>query len=112
MFERGEAEHRVDRRQPGVAGARAVAAISFEMVEEGRDQRRVEVLDLELAWLLARAALREREQQPEGVAVGGDRVRAGALLVDQPVGEERLKRGCERAHERPPEASSRRSAAR
>ena len=53
----------------------------------------------------------EREQQPERVAVGGDRVRAGALLADQAVGEERLQRRCERAHRASSSASSSRSAA-
>ena len=40
----------------------------------------------------------EAEQQPERVAVGGDRVRAGVAFADQPVGEERLQRRGERAH--------------
>ena len=38
------------------------------------------------------------EQQPEGVAVGGDGVRAGLPLADQPVGEEGLQGGGEGAH--------------
>ena len=83
VAERGEAEHRVDRRQARVAGAGAVAALVLEVIEERRDQRCVEILDLELGWLFAGALLREGEQQPEGVAVGGDRVRADALLADQ-----------------------------
>jgi hypothetical protein len=40
------AAKRVDRGQPRVAGARAVAAVVFEMVEERLNQRRVEILDL------------------------------------------------------------------
>ena len=86
VLQRGEAEHRVDRCQSGVAGAGAVAALLFEVVEERADQRRVEILELELARLLAGALLSEAEQQPEGVAVCGDRVRADALLVDQTAG--------------------------
>ena len=42
------------------------------------------------------------QQQPEGVAVGGDRVRADPLLVDQTAGEERLERRRERGHRRSP----------
>ncbi len=42
----------VDRGQAGVA-AGAVAALAFEVLEEGADQRRVEVGELELAGLLA-----------------------------------------------------------
>ena len=56
-------------------------------------------------------SLREAEQQPEGVSVGGDRVWADAFLVDQPAGEERLERRCQRGHRRGPVERSRRSAA-
>ena len=40
----------------------------------------------------------EAQQQPDGVAVGGDGVRAGLALLEQPVGEERLQGGGERGH--------------
>ena len=40
----------------------------------------------------------EAQQQPERVAVGGDGVRAGLALADQPVGEERLQGRGERGH--------------
>jgi hypothetical protein len=81
------------------AGSGAVAAVDFEVVEERADQRRVEVVDGELARLLAGSLGAEREQQPERVPVGGDRLRARVALGDQPLGEERLKRRCEQAHE-------------
>jgi hypothetical protein len=64
--------------------------------EERHDERRVEVLELQPGWRCAGLLAGERQQQPEGVAVGGDRVRAGLTLVDQPLREERLKRRCER----------------
>ena len=53
VAERGVSEQRVDRRQAGVAGADAVAALVLEVVEERGDQRRVEVADVELAGLAA-----------------------------------------------------------
>ena len=71
----------------------AVAALAFEVVQEGGDQRRVEMGDVELAGRLGGALGGEGEQQPEGVAVGGDGVRAGCALTDQPVGEEGLQAG-------------------
>jgi hypothetical protein len=71
-----EAEQRVDRGQPGVAGADAVAAVVFQVVEEGADQRRVEVGDLERGGLPAGLAGCEGQQEPERVAVGRDGVRA------------------------------------
>jgi hypothetical protein len=49
------AEQGVDRGQPVVAGGRAIVAVVFEMVQEGPDQRRVQVPDVQLAGRLARA---------------------------------------------------------
>jgi hypothetical protein len=74
-----------------------VAAVVFEVVQERGDQRRVEVGDVQRVRFDAGALLGEH-QQPERVAVGGDRVRAGLSLPDQPLGEERLKRRSQRAH--------------
>ena len=88
----------MDRREPGVEGARSVATLAFEVVEERGNPGRVEVLDIERRRLLAGLPLNEGQEQSEGVAIGGDRVRAGVSLVDQPVGEERLQRGRQRTH--------------
>ena len=52
----------------------------------------------------------EGEQQPVGVAVASDRVRAGVALSHEPVGEERLQHRRERGHDRLP-SRSRRAAA-
>ena len=79
VAQRGVPVERVDRRQPGVAGAGAVAAVVLEVVEERADQRRVEVGEVESAGLLAGLLWREAQQQPERVAVGGDRARARVL---------------------------------
>ena len=76
MLERGETVERVDRAEAGVAGAGTVAAVAFEVGEERADQRCVEVVDVQLERLLAGLVVREAQQQPERVAVGGDRLRA------------------------------------
>jgi len=55
----GVAVERVDRRQPGVAGPRAVASVFFEVFEERADQRRVEVVEVQLEGLLAGLLVRE-----------------------------------------------------
>ena len=89
----GVAVERVDRRQAGVAGRGRVAALVLEVVEERADQRRVEVGEVQLAWAACRSArAAKRKQQPERVAVGGDRARAGVALGDQPLGEVGLER--------------------
>ncbi len=85
-------KQRADRGQAGVAGADAVVALVLEMVEERANQRRVEIVEVELAGLLAGLLLSESEKQTQRVAVGRDRVRARVALPGQPVGEERLWR--------------------
>jgi len=52
------------------------------MVEEGADDRGIEVIDVQLRWLLVLLRRREDQQQPQGVAIGGPRVRAGLTLTD------------------------------
>ena len=53
--------------------------------------RALTILDVQRGRRLAGLALDEAEQQPEGVAVGGDRARARLALPGQPFGEERLQ---------------------
>ena len=108
MSERGEPVERVDRPESCVAGPGAVAAFLFEMGEERADQRRVEIVDVQLERLLAGLSLREGEQQSERVAVGGDRLRAGIALGDQTLGEERLQRRREQGHDSTSGSCSRR----
>jgi hypothetical protein len=69
-------EQRVDRGETVVAGGDRVCPLSFEVLEERGDQRRVELCDVQLAGWLSGPLDGEAQEQPEGVAVGGDRVRA------------------------------------
>ena len=59
VAQRGVGEQRVDGGESVVAGAHAVVALAFEVIEEGADQHRVEVLERELRRRLAGAALGE-----------------------------------------------------
>src|SRR6266576_2002678 len=85
VAQRGPGEQGPDGGQPVVAGAGAVAAVVFEVVQERGDQRGVEVGDVELAGVLPGALGGEGQQQPPGVPVAGDGVAAGAALADEPV---------------------------
>ena len=96
------AEQRVNGRQPGVAGPDAVAAVGFQMVEERADQWCVQIGDVHSGGRLAGPLFGEDQQQLDRVPVGGDGVGAGLSLPGQPVGEERLQGGGQRAHDRPP----------
>jgi len=53
MLQGGVPEEGVDRRQPVVARAATVAAIGLQVGEEGTDQRRIEVCEVQLEGLLA-----------------------------------------------------------
>jgi hypothetical protein len=98
----GVAEQRVDRREPRVAGAGAVASVLVEVGEKRGDERRVEVRDVEPAWRFPGPLLGEAQEQTQRVAVGGDRVRADLALGQHALREERFQRGRELGHDRPP----------
>jgi hypothetical protein len=100
MPERGVFEKRPDRRQPEVARPGAVAPLDFEVLKERRDQPLVEVVPVKRGGCLAGLLLREAEQQPQRVAIGGDRRQACLQLACQPVGEERLQRRGDLGHDR------------
>jgi len=63
VVERREAQQRADRREACVARAGAVAPLALDVLEEGTDQWRVEVVELQLTGLLAGLLLREGQQQ-------------------------------------------------
>jgi hypothetical protein len=100
MAQRGVGEQRADRGQPQVPGPGAVAPLVFEMVQERRDGGGVQVVPVEFGGRLAGVLVHEGEQQAHGVAVGGDGLRAGLTLLEEPVGEERLQRRRGKRHDR------------
>src|SRR2546425_7887768 len=118
-MQRDMTHERADGRKPEVAGPRGVAAFCLEMVEEGEDERRVDVLDPQGRGRSPGALSGVAEQQLEGVPVAGDRVRAGAALGDQAPLEEVLEQRREAVglcrHDPPPSSvqakRSKRSAA-
>ena len=99
MAQRGIPIERVDRRQAGVSGAGAVAAVGLEVIEERGDGVGVEIGDVEHRRFPPATRGGEPQQQSDRVAVGGDRVRAGVALLEQSLGEERLHGRSERTHE-------------
>jgi len=75
------------------------------MGQKRGDQRRIELVDIQLARFRPGPLDRELKQQAERQAIRGDRVLAGAALGDQPVCEISLHRRGERAHLTPPNLS-------
>jgi len=51
--EGGVAKQRADRGQARVAGADSVAALVLEVIQERADQRRLEIVDIQIVWRLA-----------------------------------------------------------
>ena len=111
MSERREREQRADRGQPQVAGLRHVPARGLEVLEKAGDQLLVEVLPVQRGGRLAGLLVGVVEQQPQRVAVGGDRARAGLQLPGEAVTEERLDRGGDQRHRVTVRVSSSRRAA-
>lgn len=83
-------EERMDRRQPRVAAARAVAAPGFDEHQEAPDQIRIDIGDLERSRRPPEAIAGVFQEQAKGVAVAGDRVRAGMKLGRTAFGKELL----------------------
>jgi hypothetical protein len=81
------------------------------MAEEGADQGRVEIVELELARRLAMSLGREDQEQPQGVAIGLNRVRTDPALADEAIGEERLQGRGQRTNASPRRWRSSRSPA-
>src|SRR5512134_1745422 len=94
-------EQGTDGSKPRIAGAHAVLSLLFQMIEKGADQGGIEIVDIELARLLAVSVRREDQEQPQGIAIGLERVRADLALAGEAVGEERLQGRGERAHASP-----------
>ena len=111
VAQRRVVEEGADGSQPGVAGAGAVVALLLEMVKEGADGGGIQVGQVEFEGLLAGPVAHEAQQQAPGIPVGGNGVRAGVALADQPVRKIRLQGRRERAHGLAPCARSRRPAA-
>jgi hypothetical protein len=102
VVQRGEPEQGVDRRQPGVAGPRAVAPRALQVLQERGDQGGVQVGQVELGRRGGGLARDEVQQQPEGIPVGSHGLGAGLALGGETLGEERLEGGGQQAHCGPP----------
>ena len=101
MAQGGIAEQGPDRCQSGIAGAHTVLPVRLEMVEEGADHGRVEIVDIQPARCLAEPLRCEGQQEPQSITIGLDRVRADLALAEETVGEERLQGWGKRAHASP-----------
>src|SRR6202163_1330978 len=87
LFEGREPEEGANGRQAQVSRPDADASIRLEICEERADERRIEIVKGQGRRKLAEPRLCKREQQPERVPVGCDRVGADVALTHEPLGE-------------------------
>ena len=82
VAQRCEAEQRVNRGQPGIAGAHIVAAVVFEVGEKGSNEVGIENGEVKTRWRRTGPVSGECQQEPERIAVRRDGVRARSTFVE------------------------------
>ena len=112
MSKRCVPEQRPDGSKSSITGAGAIFPLFLKVVEEGADEWRIQIADVQLRRLRAAPLGRKAQHQSQGVPIGSNCMRAGLPLTYQAIGEERLQGGGESAHEAAPSPVWRRSAAR
>ena len=85
------AEESVQSAQAVVSCTHTVSPIPFEVFKELAQESCVKFLHPKIARFPAKALRSETQQQAKRIPVAGHRVRAGAKLAEQPVGEETLE---------------------
>jgi len=80
----------MNRRQPGIASPCTVAPVAFKMVKERADESAVEIVQRQCGWSFPQFLPGIVKKQPEGVAIGCNRIGAGVALCDESVGKEGL----------------------
>ena len=111
-FECGVVIKRPQRRQPGISAARSVSSLTFELIEEGGQERSVELDQGQLRRRCSQPLLRVAHEQAEGLRVGRNRARARTPLRDQAFCKKRLTERCEGGlglHRAPPSQRASRS---
>lgn len=90
------AEEGMDGGKTDIAATGAVVAVVFEMIEEGAEERGVEIRQGHFRRSLAQLPLSIGQQQAEGIAVARQGMGACLSLSDEAIGEEGLKESGER----------------
>jgi hypothetical protein len=85
------AEEGMQRAQAVVSSTHSVSPIPFEVFKELTQESRVKLLQSQIGRLPAKMLRGETQQQAKRIPVAGHRMRAGAKLAEQPVGEETLE---------------------
>ena len=81
----------MEGRQPDVSAAGAIAALFFEMVQEGADEGGSKIFKAQRRWRLLKTLLCKTEEHAEGVAVARNGMRARLPLAHETISEECLE---------------------
>src|ERR1700722_11882312 len=108
MSKRCVSEQRTDSSERGITSACAISPLLFKVVEEGADEWRIKIANVKLRRLDTSLLGREDQQQPQGVSVGRECMRASLTLAYQAFREERLQSWGKSGHVAPPRCRSRR----
>src|SRR5215472_8718646 len=90
-----ESKEGVESGQAQIAAARADASMLFQIVQKRRDQRRIDLLKVQLGRCLMYALLGELQELAKGVTIRTDGVGARLALLHQALGKETLQQGRE-----------------
>ena len=93
QFEGREPKEGMNSRKPRVAAASAHSTLGFQLLEESHDQRRIDLLELQVRRLSFQTQLCEEQELAEGIPIGFDGVRARLALTHQALNEESLQQG-------------------
>src|SRR5262249_18148499 len=96
------AEECFDRCQPRIAGASGIAALSFDVFQEGENQRRIHILDLDLRGPYLQPLDRKTCQQLIAVGIGLAGVGAGFALTWQVLAKKGVEVFRQGTHWAPP----------
>jgi len=85
------AEEGMNRCQPSVAAACAIAPCVLQVIEKGDQEGHIDLSQSELRGLFLQTLLGKLQEQAERVAVTGDRMRTDTSLPNQSIREEPLE---------------------
>src|SRR3979411_999429 len=83
MSKRGVPEQRTDGGKSSVAGARTIFPVLVKMGEEGAEERRIKIVDVQLRWLDVFPRGCEDQQEPQRVPVGRKCMGTSLGLADE-----------------------------
>jgi hypothetical protein len=87
LLERRISEERSNGCEAEIPGPHRGGSLRLEDFQECADERSVQIPQCQLRWGPPKARLRERKQEPERVAIGGNGVGTYTSMLHEPICE-------------------------